>query len=205
MTRCSSEVDAFHVSQGVAVLETEASKTVVRARESRVAASPSSLSSQDAVAMPIALVTAQYCLPDVSSVRRGSTVLVNSAGSALGQVAIQIAQLAGTKVCSGLLEIGEIYSHGKIRWPSPLIFDSAPRNFVAGISRGTDGKSVESFFNPESKNATTLSDGLLGDFGDSLHLLSCPCRHTMQEFIRIDMPRLLEDKPDTMEILVKKC
>lgn len=48
--------------------------------------------------MPIALVTAQYCLLDVSSVRRGSTVLVNSAGSALGQVAIQIAQLAGTKV-----------------------------------------------------------------------------------------------------------
>ncbi|KAK8927831.1 hypothetical protein H634G_04932 [Metarhizium anisopliae BRIP 53293] len=72
-----SEVNAFHVGRRVDALETEASKTVVRARESRVAASPSSLSSQDAVAMPIALVTAQYCLPDVSSVRRGSTVLVN--------------------------------------------------------------------------------------------------------------------------------
>ncbi|KID82936.1 NAD(P)-binding domain protein [Metarhizium guizhouense ARSEF 977] len=48
--------------------------------------------------MPIAFVTAQYFLLDVSSGRRGSTVLVNSAGSALGRAAVQIAQLAGAKV-----------------------------------------------------------------------------------------------------------
>lgn len=51
--------------------------------------------------MPIAFITAQYCPLDVSSGCRGSTVLVNSAGSALGRAAIQIAQF----LCSGLLEI----------------------------------------------------------------------------------------------------
>jgi NADPH:quinone reductase-like Zn-dependent oxidoreductase len=71
-----------------------------RGAHRRVVRNPASLchrlgdtSFEVAAALPIALTTAFYSLREVARLQKGETVLIHSAGSATGQIAVQLAQV----------------------------------------------------------------------------------------------------------------
>lgn len=73
------------------------------ASESRIALKPSSLSFEQAAALPIAGITALQGLRDHGGVRSGQSVVINGASGAVGTFAVQIAKAFGaevTGVCS---------------------------------------------------------------------------------------------------------
>lgn len=59
---------------------------------------PSSLSWEEAAALPLVTVTAWHMLVTRANVQQGEDVLVHAAGSGVGSVAIQIAKLRGARV-----------------------------------------------------------------------------------------------------------
>jgi acyl transferase domain-containing protein len=213
ITQCGSQVNGFHVGQRVAVLGKELSKTKIRVDKNTVVAIPSALASQDAVTMVIASITAQYSLLEIASISERSTVLVNSAGSALGQAAIQICQAAGATTFALVVSKEEkdllVDKYGI----SPTnIFDSSLRSFVAGIRMVTYGLGVDAVFNPEYNSATGLSTGLLNNFGYFLDLharsaSSTPTRLLSSTpnavIVRIDMDSVIEARPKTIQALLQ--
>lgn len=71
-----------------------------RGAHRKVVRSPASLchrlgdtSFEVAAALPIALTTAFYALREVARLQKGETILIHSAGSGVGQVAVQLAQV----------------------------------------------------------------------------------------------------------------
>lgn len=74
-----------------------------RARESRLAPKPDSVSFEQAAAVPIAGVTALQALRDQGGLQAGQKVLINGASGGVGTFAVQIAKAFGsivTGVCS---------------------------------------------------------------------------------------------------------
>lgn len=213
VTQCGSEVNGFHVGQRVAILGTELSKTKIRVDQAMVTAVPSDLASQDAVMMLIASITAQYCLFEIASVSEGSAVLVNSAGSALGQVAVQLCQAANVTIYALVASKDEKdVLIDKYRVSPSNIFDSNQRSFLGGIRMTSAGSGVDAVFNPEYNSATSLSTSLLNNFGYFLDLdtrsagstaIHLPSSTHNSSIVRIDMDRVIEARPKTVQALLQ--
>jgi NADPH:quinone reductase-like Zn-dependent oxidoreductase len=77
----------------------------VAAQATRFAFKPTSLSFEQAAALPMGGITALQALRDVAALEPGQRVLVNGASGGVGHVAVQIAKALGasqvTAVCSG--------------------------------------------------------------------------------------------------------
>ena len=70
----------------------------VAAPDTALAAKPSSLSFQQAAAMPLAALTALQGLRDAGQVQPGQRVLINGASGGVGTYAVQIAKVLGAEV-----------------------------------------------------------------------------------------------------------
>jgi NADPH:quinone reductase len=68
------------------------------ADESRTVSVPDEVELQTAAALPVAWLTARYCLNELARVSAGDTVLVHAAGSGVGTAAVQTAAAAGAIV-----------------------------------------------------------------------------------------------------------
>lgn len=68
------------------------------ADERMVARRPQSLSMTDAAALPLATVTAWYCLVDKADVGSGTTVFVQGGTGGVGHIAVQLAKARGARV-----------------------------------------------------------------------------------------------------------
>lgn len=77
---------------------TGAVKTHARTVDGFLAKVPESLSWAEAASIPVAYTTAYSILHDTDTIRKEHTVLIHSAATALGQAAVQLAQLAGAEV-----------------------------------------------------------------------------------------------------------
>ncbi|MFD8141949.1 zinc-binding alcohol dehydrogenase family protein [Streptomyces sp. NPDC059708] len=64
----------------------------------RVAALPDGVGPTEAAALPVAWLTAWYCLHRLARVAEGETVVVHAAASGVGSAAVQIAAAAGARV-----------------------------------------------------------------------------------------------------------
>lgn len=79
------------------------------------------MSFEVAAALPIALTTAFYALREVARLQKGETVLIHSAGSGVGQIAVQLAQVRILLVhAQTLLTIHKAYwcDHNRNSWLS---------------------------------------------------------------------------------------
>jgi len=65
-----------------------------------IARKPASLSFIEAAASPLVLITAWEALHDRAQVKQGDSVLVHAGAGGVGHVAIQLARLAGARVCT---------------------------------------------------------------------------------------------------------
>jgi NADPH:quinone reductase-like Zn-dependent oxidoreductase len=91
-------VDAFRPGDEVYGNVPGAIAEYVAAPDSALAAKPSSLTFQQAAAMPLAALTAFQGLRDAGQVQPGQRVLINGASGGVGTYAVQIAKFLGAEV-----------------------------------------------------------------------------------------------------------
>jgi NADPH:quinone reductase-like Zn-dependent oxidoreductase len=105
---------------------------------------PSSLSFEEAAAVPLTFMTAWHALVARAQVRLGETVLVHAAGSGVGSAAVQIAKLLGARV------IATAGSDAKLERARALGADHAvnyeTQDFLAEVRRITGKRGVEVVF-----------------------------------------------------------
>ncbi|PZS26662.1 MAG: hypothetical protein DLM58_20285 [Pseudonocardiales bacterium] len=102
---------------------------------------PDGVSLETAAAMPVAWLSAWYCLHHLAQVRRGQVVLVHAAASGVGSAAIQIAKHAGASV------IAVVGSSEKEMWVRALgadeVLDRHADDVVERAANLTDGRGVD--------------------------------------------------------------
>lgn len=94
-----------------------------------------------AASLPVAWLSAWYCLRTLAGVASGETVLIHAAASGVGSAAVQIAKAAGAVV------IGVVGSADKQRWIGELGADHTlnrrTADVVAEVNELTNGRGVE--------------------------------------------------------------
>jgi NADPH:quinone reductase len=114
-------------------------RAVVSAR--RALPVPAGVGLSAAAALPVAWLSAWYCLRHLAAVRAGDTVLVYAAASGVGSAAVQIAKDAGASV------IAVVGSADKGAWVRELGADHAldrhEHDIVSETARITNGRGVE--------------------------------------------------------------
>lgn len=104
-----------------------AAEFVVAPAESLTAA-PTSVSLADAAALPVVGLTAWQSLFEIGGLRAGQTVLVNGAGGAVGDYAVQLAHRAGAHVTATASErsAARVRAHGADRVVGHLDLSGTP-------------------------------------------------------------------------------
>lgn len=102
---------------------------------------PAALSAVHAAAGPLVLITAWEALFDRAHLQAGQTLLVHAGAGGVGHVAIQLAKLAGARVCttvSGDAKAAFVRGLGADR-----VIDYRREDFVAAVNDWTDGRGVD--------------------------------------------------------------
>lgn len=98
----------------------------------KVVPKPSSLTFEQAAAIPMAALTALQALVDVAQVRAGQRVLINGAGGGIGTFAVQIAAALGAEV-TGVCSTGKVELVRSIG--ATEVIDYTTKDFTDGGSR----------------------------------------------------------------------
>jgi len=102
---------------------------------------PESLSFTEAAAAPLALITAWEALHDRAQIKTGHTVFINAGAGGVGHLAIQLAKIAGAKVCTTASteeKADFVRSLG-----ADMVINYKEQDFVAAIMDWTNGKGVD--------------------------------------------------------------
>ncbi|ROT35062.1 ketoacyl-synt-domain-containing protein [Sodiomyces alkalinus F11] len=214
VSRCGDQVRLLSVGQRVAVIHSEANKTKMRLHQSQAVPIPVGLSPLDASSLSFPFVSALYALRETASLRRGQSVLVNSAASDLGQAAVQVAGMIGARVFALVASRTEKeILTTKYGLSTSQIFDSNLETFIAAIDEATEGRGVDVIFNPRVNAATATSARIMGDFGYFLDLSSegeassgpavcLPASKRNATLARVDMDRVIEHQPKVATTLL---
>lgn len=134
-----------------------------------VALMPNSLSSAEAAALPLVLITAWGGLYDRGGLQEGQTVLIHAGAGGVGHVAIQLAKLKGARV------ITTVSNQEKADFVKALGADEVilySRNDVASSVLGlTGGKGADLVFDTVGSAVFKESIGATAHFGRIITLL----------------------------------
>ncbi len=106
-----------------------------------LARKPESLNFTEAAAAPLALITAWEALHDRAQIKTGQNVFINAGAGGVGHLAIQLAKIAGAKVCTtaSCEEKAEfVRSLG-----ADMVINYKEQDFVEAIIDWTGGKGVD--------------------------------------------------------------
>ena len=98
VTAIGSAVQTVKVGDRVMMIGANCLDTTVTVPSQHVVQIPDDMSFEEAATMPLAYVTAIYCMINVANLQRGQTVLIHSACSDVGLAALQISQTIGAEV-----------------------------------------------------------------------------------------------------------
>lgn len=103
-----------------------------------LAAVPSSLSNEEASAVPEAFFTAHDAICTQARLRMGENILVHGAGGSVGGAALQIAREAGANVIASVRsEVGRVQAE---RFNAVAVDDDV---FVGGVLKATEGRGAD--------------------------------------------------------------
>ena len=105
---------------------------------------PANLSFEQAATIPIAFLTADYCLADVARLEAGESVLIHAAAGGVGQAAIQIARRIGAEILGTASPekhdfLREAGRPARLPFPESLVRD--------GVRAATGGRGVDVVLN----------------------------------------------------------
>jgi acyl transferase domain-containing protein len=104
-----------------------------------------------AAALPIAFLTAAYCLEHLGGIRAGDRVLIHSASGGVGMAALQLAKRAGAEVFA---TAGTEQKRSIVKaLGAAYVMDSRSLTFADEILRETEGRGVDFVLNSLTGNA----------------------------------------------------
>lgn len=109
-----------------------------------VARKPTSLSFTEAAAAPLVLITAWESLYDRAKVLAGQTVLVHAGAGGVGHVAVQLAKLQGTMVCTTVGSSEKAQFVRQLGVDLPILYKQT--DFAEAVLDWTDGEGVDVAF-----------------------------------------------------------
>lgn len=130
---------------------------------------PATLSALQAAAGPLVLITAWEALFDRAHLKAGQTLLVHAGAGGVGHVAIQLAKLAGARVCtttSGHVKAGFVRGLG-----ADHVIDYRETDFVAAVNDWTEGRGVDVVFDCVGGETFRRSLEVIAHYGDVVTLL----------------------------------
>jgi acyl transferase domain-containing protein/NADPH:quinone reductase-like Zn-dependent oxidoreductase/short-subunit dehydrogenase/acyl carrier protein len=136
-----------HVSAGDEVMAVAAGSFAshVIAAAHLVQRRPPHVSAEEAASVPIAYLTAQYCLGHLAAMKAGDRVLVHAAAGGVGMAAVRLAQRAGAEVFA---TAGSDSKRDLLRRMGVAhVFDSRTTAFTASILELTGGRGVDIVLN----------------------------------------------------------
>jgi len=131
--------------------------------EDAVIGKPSSLEHEDAAAIPLAFLTAEYCLRKVANLQAGERVLIHAGAGGVGLAAVQIAQAIGAEVfaTAGSDDKREFLRNLGVRH----VMNSRTLEFADEIDRITNGQGVDVVLNSLPGDAIDASLKSLAAYG----------------------------------------
>ena len=109
-----------------------------------VARKPTSLSFTEAAAAPLVLITAWESLYDRAKLQAGQTVLVHAGAGGVGHVAVQLAKLQGTMVCTTVGSSEKAQFVRQLGVDLPILYKQT--DFAEAVLDWTDGEGVDVAF-----------------------------------------------------------
>ncbi|TLD33133.1 hypothetical protein PspLS_00334 [Pyricularia sp. CBS 133598] len=172
VVRTGSGVKNVQVGDRVAILCPEGThKTLVRVASTLTTKLPDSLTFEEAVSVPVAYITAYHALVNVARLSEGQSVLIHAATGAVGQAAIQVAQLRGLVVyaTAGSPEKRAFLTE-RYGVPPSNIFHSRDASFAKAVARVTGKRGVDCVLNSLSGELLRASWDCVAPFGSFVEL-----------------------------------
>ncbi|MEZ5286500.1 MAG: MDR/SDR family oxidoreductase [Vicinamibacterales bacterium] len=163
-----SGVDRVHVGDRVLAIAGGSFASHVVARAEFVVRMPDAMPAVEGAALPIAFVTAAYCLRHLAAVRPGQRVLIHAAAGGVGLAAVPMAQQAGAEV---LATAGSDRKRSFLRDCGVThVFDSRSAAFADGVMAAAGGEGVDVVLNALSGAAIEASFAVLRRGGTFLEI-----------------------------------
>lgn len=149
-----------------------------------IIAKPSTLSFEQAAALPTAFLTAMYGLDELARLGPDDTLLIQAAAGGVGQAALQIAGRVGATVIATASQSkwNHLRSQGVLD-----VFDSRSVAFAEDVMRVTDGRGVSVVLNSLKGSFAEASLSVLGDHGRFIEL---------GKIETLDPERVSRERPD---------
>jgi len=162
---------------------------------------PQNLSFIEAAASPLVLITAWEALYDKAGLHKNQTVLIHAGAGGVGHIAIQLAKLAGAKVCTTVscAEKAEMVQ----KLGADKVINYKQEDFVSAVNQWTDNKGVDVILDTvggevfkQSINALAYSGSLvtLLDPGNNIEWKTARLKNHSISFELMLTP-MLEDLP----------
>lgn len=202
----------WEVGDNVVAIAPGAFGTHVVVKDALVAAKPDCLSFEQAAAVPIAFLTADYAMDYCARLTTGDSILVHSASGGVGLAAIQLAKAAGIRVyaTAGTDEKREYVRNLGVE----RVMDSRSLEFGPEVRSATDGQGVTAVLN--SLPGEAIDEGLkclsLGgrfleigkrDIYADNPLGMYPLRNNLS-FFAIDLDQLFKKQPQQMGVRLRE-
>ncbi len=142
--RVGSGVSDFQPGDPVVAVAAHGFGNYVRVPAVLAGHKPSHLSFEQAAAIPIAFLTADYCLSDVARMEPGESVLIHAAAGGVGQAAIQVARRLGAEVYATASPDKHEFLRGQ---GVDHVFHSRNLSFASGVHSATGGRGVDVVLN----------------------------------------------------------
>ncbi|WP_436716038.1 type I polyketide synthase [Roseiconus lacunae] len=212
VVRVGKSANDFNVGDEVIAVAPGAFATHVQVKQDLVAPKPKGLSHQQAAAIPIAFLTAEYALNDLARVRSGETVLIHSASGGVGLAAIQLAKAAGARIfaTAGTDQKRNFVANAG----AELVMDSRSLRFSRQVADYTDGRGVDVILNSLPGDAIRQGLSILSIGGRFLEigkrdiygdapLGMLPLRNNLS-FLAIDLDQLIRHQPQRLGEMLRR-
>ncbi|MCE9529721.1 MAG: type I polyketide synthase [Planctomycetes bacterium] len=144
VVRVGSAVTEFKPGDEVLAVAAYGFGNRIRVASVLAAKKPANLTFEQAATIPIAFLTADYCLSDVARLEAGESVLIHAAAGGVGQAAIQIARQIGAEIFG----TASPEKHEFLRFQGVKhIFHSRNLSFADGVRETTGGRGVDVVLN----------------------------------------------------------
>jgi NADPH:quinone reductase-like Zn-dependent oxidoreductase/SAM-dependent methyltransferase/acyl carrier protein len=195
-------VDRFQVGDEVVAIAPSSFSAFSTTSEILVARKPSSLSFEEAAAIPLVFVTVYYALRHLANLGPGERVLIHSASGGVGLAAIQVARSVGAEIyaTAGSQEKREFLRSIGIQH----VMDSRSLAFADEVMERTKGLGVDVILNSLTGEAITKGLSILAPYGRFLEIgkraifedapVGLRLFQNSQSFFAIDVERLCLDR-----------
>ncbi len=208
ITAVGENVKAFKPGDEVIALGASCFASHLVTHEDLLIPKPKHLSFEEAATLPIAFLTAFYCLHEVARLKPNERILIHAAAGGVGLASVQLAQAIGARVFAtasqGKRDLLDLMAVGKVMNSRSLAFAEEIRNC-------TQGAGVNVILNSLSGEALLKSLALIAPYGRFVEIgkrdifqdrqIGLRTLRKNASFHAVDLSQLMNDQPKLIKDL----